>query len=66
MLTLEVGSVGDENTMASVFCRDRRHVKIGIRGGTQLMNAKTKLLDGTQLTNVKTRGFWAAVHTLAD
>ena len=30
---VEVGMPGDEGTMASVLCRDRCHVFVGIRGG---------------------------------
>lgn len=29
----EVGSVGDEETLAAIYCRDKVHVFIGKRGG---------------------------------
>ena len=32
-VSLEVGLVGDEGTMASIFCRDRVHLFVGTRGG---------------------------------
>ena len=32
-LVVEVGMIGDENTYASIYCRDRLHVFIGKRGG---------------------------------
>jgi len=35
----EVGKEGDEDTMASVFCRTMRHIMIGPRGGMTLVNA---------------------------
>jgi len=38
-LLSEVGMVGDEETMASVLCRTRRHIFIGPRGGLKLVNA---------------------------
>lgn len=42
----EVGLKGDENTMASVFCRTRRHVAIGRCGGMRLLNAVKKNVRG--------------------
>ena len=32
-LVVEVGMIGDENTYASIYCRDRLHVFIGKKGG---------------------------------
>ena len=32
-VVLEVGMIGDEGTMAQVFCRDRVHLFVGKRGG---------------------------------
>lgn len=44
--SITVGRVDDENTMASVFCRDYRHFSIGKKGGVKLFtassNGKTK------------------------
>lgn len=54
-LTLEVGMVGDEGTMASIYCRDRRVLVIGPRGGLTLLNAKDKS---------KNTGWFEAVHGL--
>lgn len=34
----EVGSKTDEGTMAAIFCRTRRHIFIGRRGGLTLCN----------------------------
>lgn len=39
-VTIEAGLVGDEGTLAGVFCRDRRHISIGRRGGVTLLNPK--------------------------
>lgn len=41
-LVVEVGLVGDEDTMASVLCRDYRHIFIRPSGGLELVNAKLK------------------------
>lgn len=54
-LTLEVGMVGDEGTMASIYCRDRRVLVIGPRGGLTLLNAKDES---------KNTGWFEAVHGL--
>jgi hypothetical protein len=37
-MTIEVGLVGDEGTYAEFFGRDYRHIKIGKRGGVELLN----------------------------
>ena len=37
-----VGQKNDEGTQAEVFCRQRRCIKIGPRGGMVLVNAKQK------------------------
>ncbi len=34
----EVGCKGDEGTLATIFCRTRRHIFIGRRGGLTLCN----------------------------
>ena len=39
-LLAEVGMKGDEGTMAAVYCRECRHVFIGLKGGLTLANAK--------------------------
>lgn len=40
-LVFEVGAIGDEGTLAAVFCRDYGHVWIGKRGGiTYPVNSK--------------------------
>lgn len=41
-LYLETGLIGDEDTMASVFARDRRQFKIGPRGGVESINKNFK------------------------
>ena len=35
-LVVEVGMIGDENTYASIYCRDRLHVFIGKKGGVTI------------------------------
>lgn len=37
-----VGKKNDENTLASIYCRDNVHVRIGVRGGITVINAKRK------------------------
>lgn len=54
-VVIELGMEGDEGTMASVFCRDYRHVSIGVRGGVTLLNAKSKR---------KSEGWWNVLHAL--
>lgn len=43
-LVTEHGMKNDEGTMASVLCRDYRHVAVGERGQLRLLNAKNKKL----------------------
>lgn len=50
-----VGLKGDEGTMASIFCRDTRHIMIGKNGGCRLLNARQ---------SSKAKGFWNCVHRL--
>ena len=45
-LTVEVGLVGDEGTMASIFGRSRKHVFIGPRDGTSTYTRAGKKLHG--------------------
>jgi hypothetical protein len=52
---VEVGMPNDEGTMASVYCRDYRHIVIGRHGGLKLMNAKNKR---------RSQGWFNAVHAL--
>jgi hypothetical protein len=52
---LEVGTVGDEGTLAALFCRDYRHIRIGKAGGLKLLNAKNKR---------KNQGWFHALHAL--
>jgi hypothetical protein len=62
-LVIEVGRVGDEDTMASIYCRDRRQVFIGKRGGVQLASVAKgtsfKIFNYNQV-----RGMWNVIHTL--
>ena len=32
-MVIEVGQIGDEGTMAAIFCRQRAHIFIGKKGG---------------------------------
>lgn len=41
-VTIETGLIGDENTAASIYCRDYRHIAIAKNGGLTLVNAKRK------------------------
>lgn len=54
-LTVEIGRKGDEGTMASIYCRDRRIIAVGPRGGLELLNAKHKNAS---------RGWFNAIHGL--
>jgi len=54
-VTVETGLVDDEGTMASVVCRDYRHIAISKRGGLKLLNAKVKR---------DSEGFWNVLHKL--
>lgn len=54
--SITVGRLDDENTMASIFCRDYRHFFIGKKGGVKLIsvsnNGKSKSPNNVQgLTN---------------
>lgn len=57
-LILEVGMVGDETTLASLLCRDRRHILIKRKGGVTLLNAKRARGTGTR----SIRGFARATY----
>jgi hypothetical protein len=54
-VVIEIGMVGDEGSLASVFCRDYRHIVIRKRGGLTLLNPKNKKFS---------RGWFHAVHAL--
>ena len=56
-LLVVLGMVGDEGTMASVFCRNRRHIAIGPRGGLTLFNAKNKS---------EAKGWTSAIYSLTE
>ena len=60
---LEVGRVGDEGTMAEVFCRDRRHFFVGKKGGVSLVSVdksgKLKTFGYKKLT-----GLFNSTHAL--
>lgn len=58
-LTIETGRIGDEGTMASCLCRDRRLIAIGVNGGCRLLNPKRK---GKTIN----KGMWHCLHNLAD
>ena len=49
-LSTVVGSKTDEGTMAQVFCRTRRHIAIGRRGGLHLLNGRKKNVRGARVT----------------
>lgn len=56
-LVTEVGGRRDEGTVASILCRNRRHIAIGKRGGVTLINAKEKR---------HTHGLFHAVNSLTN
>ena len=43
---IETGTPGDEGTMASIFCRTRRQIFIGERGGLRAFNARGTFVKG--------------------
>ena len=43
---VEEGLIGDEGTMAQIFCRNRIHVFIGIRGGITFYPWKSRSYKG--------------------
>lgn len=47
-LVIEVGDVGDEGTLAAVFCRQRAHIFIGPKGGCSTYTTSRK--DGSLIT----------------
>lgn len=62
-LCIEVGRVGDEETMASVYCRDSRQIFIGKRGGVSL----SMVSAGSHLKSFgykQVTGLWNVIHTL--
>lgn len=57
-ITIEIGMEGDEGTLASVFCRDYRHISLvgsGRRQRWSLLNAKLKK---------DRKGYWNCLHAL--
>ncbi len=50
-----VGGKKDEKTIASIYCRNQRHLRIGKNGGLTLLNGKQKNVKGfkalTAITN---------------
>lgn len=65
-LLTEVGHIGDEGTMASIFCRTRRHIAIGPKGKIQLLNGADQRTYLTKKTTRKRppRGYWNVIHSL--
>ena len=49
-----VGQKGDEGTMASVFCRTRRNITVGPRGGMTLLNTARYDKKTKKMIRVKT------------
>jgi len=69
-LFAEIGKKNDEHTMASIFCREKRHICVGPNGGVSLLNAGRFVKD--KEGNLKrvprksnTDGYWNCVHSLA-
>lgn len=71
-ISCEVGRKGDEGTLASTFCRNRRHILITPRGGIELLNSAYFVKKaGGKLERVsrqgrKPRGLWNAIHGLTN
>lgn len=62
-LFIEVGRPNDENTMASIHCRETRHIFIGKRGGVSLASVANGL-SYKSYEPKSIRGFWNVVHQL--
>lgn len=69
-LVAVIGMKNDEHTMASLFCREKRHICVGPNGGVSLLNAGRFVKD--KEGNLKrvprksnTDGYWNCVHSLA-
>jgi hypothetical protein len=54
----EYGMIGDEGTMASLLCRDYRHIVIGRSGGLTLLNPKDR--------STKPRGLFDVTNELVQ
>lgn len=64
MVAIEAGYVGDEGTWASVFCRDRCIVFVGVRGAIwYYVDTKRKSKNGFR--RVKYTGIWGACRDYA-
>jgi hypothetical protein len=63
-LYTDVGRVGDEKTLAAVLCRTQRHISIGPKGGTRLLNAAsaTKYEKKRPYLTKAPEGYWNCVH----
>lgn len=62
-LFLEVGRPNDENTMASIHCRETRHIFIGKKGGVSLVSVVNGL-SYKSFGYKRVCGFRNVVHTL--
>lgn len=56
-VTVEYGYEGDENKLSSLYCRDRRFIFIGTKGGCTLLNA---------LRRKDREGIWNAVNGITE
>ncbi len=56
MVVMEVGRIGDEGTAASIFCRDRKIIFIGKRGGVKAYNSKNQKFETVKLFQVFSPG----------
>ena len=55
LVYIVAGMKNDDATMASIFCRNKRHFKIGKNGGLTLLNGKRRNVKGR-------RALWAATN----
>lgn len=55
-VTTEVGRIGDEGTFAEVWARTNRIVRIGTRGGMQLVNTAKRVGGKTRPARTLARG----------
>ena len=58
-VVISFGLPKDEGTLASLLCRDYRHIKIGTQGGCELLNPKRK-------GHTINRGIFHCVHNLTS
>ncbi|MCR5295137.1 MAG: hypothetical protein K6E30_08230 [Lachnospiraceae bacterium] len=64
-VVVEIGMIGDEGTMAEIYCRDRAHLFIGPRGGITYPVSK-KMKDGSWKHYFKRFGGYSILQASLD